>query len=51
MNDKIKIWRYHSSLNNNTNNFDFEVKVILGFKSICPDSLVYKIRLNGPHDW
>ena len=30
------------------NNFDFEVKVILFFKSSHPDGFVAKIRLNGP---
>ena len=32
-----------------TNNFTFEVKVILGLESTRPDGLRAKIRVNGPH--
>ena len=32
------------------NNFAFEVKVILGLESTCPDGEGAKIGSNGPHD-
>ena len=37
-------------LNSNTNNFAFEVKVIIGFECTRPDGLVNQICLNGSND-
>ena len=46
----VKVWRYFYGLTIETNNFAFEIKVILDLKSTFPGCQEPKIGLNGPHD-
>ena len=48
--DRAKVWKYFYGLSNETKNFTFEVRVILGLKSTRPDAYMAKIGLNDPHD-
>ena len=37
MANRVKVWKYFYEIAIETNTFAFEVKVILGLESICPD--------------
>ena len=50
MTNRVKVWKYFKGVTKETNIFAFEVKVKIGLESICPEDLVTKIGLNGPHD-
>ena len=50
MTNRDKGWKLFQGLTIETNNFAFQVKVILGLESTCPDGKGAKIGLNGPHD-
>ena len=50
MTNRARVFRYHPGLDSKTNNFSFEVKVILYYHSTCPDVLVAKIGLDGLYD-
>ena len=50
MTNRVKIVRYFWSLTFEINNFNFEVKVIIVFKSTHQNGLVAKMGLNGPPD-
>ena len=50
MTNRVKVQKYFSGVFLETNNFAFEVKVILGVESTCPDGQGAKIGLNDPHD-
>ena len=44
MTNMAKVFRYPSGLDRKTNNFAFEVKVILYYHSTCPDVLMEEIN-------
>ena len=44
MTNMAKVFRYPSGLDRKTNNFAFEVKVILYYHSTCPDVLMAEIN-------
>ena len=46
----VKVWRYFYGLTIETNNFAFEIKVILGQQSTHPGCQVANIGLYDPHD-
>ena len=46
--NRIKIVRYFFGLTFETNNFNFKVKVIIGFESSHQDGLVAKWGVNDP---
>ena len=48
MTNRFKVWYYVQGGTCDTNNFAFEVKVILGLESTCPDGQGAKTGLNGP---
>ena len=48
--NRVKVLRYFLGLAIETNNFDFEVKVIVGLKNTHPDGWITKTGLNDPHD-
>ena len=50
MTNRVKVRSCFSGLNIENNNFAFEVKVIQGVESTCPDGQGDKIGLNDPHD-
>ena len=50
MTNRVKVRRYFKGLTAETNNFAFEVKVILGLGSVCSDGQMAIIGLNGPCD-
>ena len=37
MTNRDKVWKYSQGLTIETDNFDFDVKVILGLESTCAD--------------
>ena len=47
--NRIKVLKHLLGLIIETNNFAFEVKVILGLESTCQDAQGAKIGLNGSH--
>ena len=48
--NRVKVQKNLYGLSIETNNFAFEVKVILGLESTCLDGQGAKIGLNGPQD-
>ena len=50
MTNRVKVLKCFQGLTIEANNFAFEVKVILGLESTCPDGLGAKIWLNDPYD-
>ena len=50
MTNRDKVKKYFWGLIIATNNFAFEVKVIVGFENIYSDTEAALIGLNGPHD-
>ena len=48
--NRVKVWKYFSGLTIDTNNFAFEVQVILSLENTYSDALGAKIVLNDPHD-
>ena len=48
MTNRDKVLRF-KSLTIETNNFAFEIKVILGLKNIHPGCQVVEVGLNDPH--
>ena len=48
--NRVKVRIYFSDLTIETNNFAFEVKVILGLESTHLEIWVAKLGLNGPQD-
>ena len=50
MTNRDKVWQYFQGQTIETDNFAFDVKVILGLESTCADGLGAEIGLNGPHD-
>ena len=48
--NRVKVWKYFSGLSIDTNNFAFEVQVILSLESNYPEGSGAKIGLNDPHD-
>ena len=49
MANRVKVKKYFLGITIETNNFAFEVKVILVLESTCPDDWGAKIGLDGPH--
>ena len=50
MTDRVKVWKYIYDITIETNNFAFEVNVILGLKSSCSDYYWAKVGLDGPEE-
>ena len=50
MTNRVKVLRFFWILTKDTNNFTFEVKVIIGLESTRLDGFGAKIGLNGTHD-
>ena len=48
MTNRVKVLKCFQGLTIETNNFAFEVKVILGMERTCPDCYGVEIGLNGP---
>ena len=40
--NRVQVWKYFQGLTNETNNFTFEVKVILGLEITFPDDFGLK---------
>ena len=50
MTNRVKVRKHFLGLSIETNNFAFEVKVILGLESTYLESRVAEIGFNGPHN-
>ena len=50
MTNRVKVRRYFYGVTAETDNFAFEVKVILGLESTFPNDKVDKKGLSSPHD-
>ena len=48
--NRVKFWKYFKGLSIETEFFAFEVKVILGLESTCPDGYGALIGLSGPRN-